>query len=203
MINTIIFDLGNVLINWEPKLLYNKIFDSEEKTNHFLENICTLTWNEEQDAGRSLEAGTKALIAEFPGHEVEIKAYYNRWEEMLNGSIEGTVEIFRKLKATGKYKFYALTNWSSELFPIALHNFDFLNWFDGIVVSGDEGIRKPEAAFFQILFDRYQVKPEDAVFIDDNLRNVEAARTLGIPSIRFTSPEELEKELEALQILTS
>jgi 2-haloacid dehalogenase len=203
MINTIIFDLGNVLINWEPKLLYNKIFESEEQTNHFLENICTLTWNEEQDAGRSLSAGTKALIEEFPGHEEEIKSYYDRWEEMLNGPIEGTVEIFQKLKATGKYKIYALTNWSAELFPVALREFEFLTWFDGIVVSGDEGIRKPEAAFFQILFDRYQVKPEDAVFIDDNLRNVEAARKLGIQSIRFTSAEELEKELKELNVLNS
>ena len=201
MFDTIILDLGNVLINWDPKLLYNKLFDSEEKTNHFLENICTLTWNEEQDAGRSLEAGTKALIEEFPQHKAEIEAYYSRWEEMLNGPIEGTVEIFKKLKATGKYKFYALTNWSAELFPIALRKFDFLNWFDGIVVSGDEGIRKPEAAFFQILFDRYQVNPADAVFIDDNLRNVEAARKLGIQSIRFTSPEELEKELKDLNVL--
>lgn len=201
MFTTIIFDLGNVLINWDPKLLYNKLFDSEEKTNHFLENICTITWNEEQDAGQSLEAGTKALIEEFPQHKTEIEAYYGRWEEMLNGPIEGTVEIFRQLKASGKYKIYALTNWSSELFPIALREFDFLNWFDGIVVSGDEGIRKPEAAFFQILFDRYQVKPADAVFIDDNLRNVEAARGLGIQSIRFTSPEELEKELKNLNVL--
>ncbi|WP_299285509.1 HAD family phosphatase [uncultured Mucilaginibacter sp.] len=201
MFNTIIFDLGNVLINWDPKLLYNKLFDSEEKTNHFLENICTLTWNEEQDAGRSLEAGTKALIEEFPQHKTEIEAYYGRWEEMLDGAIEGSVEIFKKLRATGKYKFYALTNWSSELFPIALRQFDFLNWFDGIVVSGDEGIRKPEAAFFQILFDRYQVNPADAVFIDDNLRNVEAARELSIQSIRFTSAEELEKALKDLNVL--
>ena len=201
MINTIIFDLGNVLINWEPKLLYNKIFDSEEKTNHFIENICTLAWNEEQDAGRTLKQGTDILIAEYPEHQQEIKAYYDRWEEMLNGAIEGSVEIFRQLKASGKYKIYALTNWSSELFPIALRNFEFLNWFEGIVVSGDEGIRKPEAAFFQILFDRYQVKPENAVFIDDNLRNIEAARKLGIQSIRFTSAEKLEKELSDSGIL--
>lgn len=201
MINTIIFDLGNVLINWEPKLLYNKIFDLEEKTNHFLENICTLTWNEEQDAGRSLEAGTKALIAEFPQHKTEIEAYYDRWEEMLDGSIEGSVEILRRLKASGKYKIYALTNWSSELFPIALRNFEFLNWFDGIVVSGDEGIRKPHPDFFKILFDRYQVKPEDTVFIDDNLRNVEASKKLGLKTIRFTSAEQLEKELQDLNIL--
>lgn len=201
MINTIIFDLGNVLINWEPKLLYNKIFDSEEKTNHFIENICTLSWNEEQDAGRTLKQGTDILIAQYPQYKIEIKAYYDRWEEMLNGAIEGSVEILRRLKACGKYKVYALTNWSSELFPIALRNFEFLNWFDGIVVSGDEGIRKPEAAFFQILFDRYQVKPEDAVFIDDNLRNAEASKKLGLKTIRFTSAEELEKELKDLGIL--
>ncbi len=201
MINTIIFDLGNVLINWEPKLLYNKIFDSEEKTNHFIENICTLAWNEEQDAGRTLKQGTDILIEQYPQHKTEIEAYYDRWEEMLNGAIEGSVEIFRQLKASGKYKIYALTNWSSELFPVALRNFEFLNWFDGIVVSGDEGIRKPEAAFFQILFDRYQVKPADAIFIDDNLRNIEAARKLGIQSIRFTSAEELEKELKDSGIL--
>lgn len=201
MFNTIIFDLGNVLINWEPKLLYNKIFDSEEKTNDFLENICTLSWNEEQDAGRSLKNGTDVLIQQYPQHKAEISAYYDRWEEMLNGAIEGSVEIFRKLKDSRKYKIYALTNWSSELFPVALRNFKFLNWFDGIVVSGDEGIRKPEAAFFQILFDRYLVKPENAVFIDDNLRNVEAARKIGIKSICFTSAEELEKELQDSGIL--
>lgn len=201
MINTIIFDLGNVLINWDPKLLYNQIFDSEEKTNHFLENICTLTWNEEQDAGRSLAAGTGALIKEYPEHKKEIEAYYDRWVEMLNGPIEGTVGIFRKLKESGKYKFYALTNWSAELFPVALREFDFLTWFDGIVVSGDEGIRKPHPDFYRIVFDRYQVKPEDALFIDDNLRNVEAARKMGIRSIRFTSAEELEKELQDLGVL--
>ncbi|MGI4021794.1 MAG: HAD family hydrolase [Janthinobacterium lividum] len=201
MINTIIFDLGNVLINWEPKLLYNKIFDSEEKTNHFIENICTLAWNEEQDAGRTLKEGTDILVAQYPQHQAEIEAYYDRWEEMLNGAIEGSVEIFRNLKASGKYKIYALTNWSSELFPVALRNFEFLSWFDGIVMSGDEGIRKPEAAFFQILFDRYEVKPEDAVFIDDNLRNIEAARKLGIQSIRFTSAGELGKELSDSGIL--
>ncbi|RYY07484.1 MAG: HAD family phosphatase [Sphingobacteriaceae bacterium] len=201
MINTIIFDLGNVLINWDPKILYNKLFSSEAETDYFLENICTLDWNEAQDAGRSLKDGTAFLVAQFPQHKEHIEAYYSRWEEMLNGAIEGSVEIFRQLKASGKYKIYALTNWSSELFPVALQKFEFLGWFDGIVMSGDEGIRKPEAAFFQILFDRYQVKPENAVFIDDNLRNVEAARQLGIQSICFTSAEELKKELGELKLI--
>lgn len=201
MINTIIFDLGNVLINWDPKILYNKLFSSEAETDYFLENICTLDWNEAQDAGRSLKEGTEVLVAQYPQHQVHIEAYYDRWEEMLNGPIEGSVEIFRQLQASGKYKIYALTNWSAELFPVALQKFEFLSWFDGIVMSGDEGIRKPEAAFFQILFDRYQVKPEDAVFIDDNLRNIEAAKKLGLKSIRFTSAEKLEKELRDSGVL--
>lgn len=201
MINTIIFDLGNVLINWDPKILYNKLFSSEAETNYFLENICTLDWNEAQDAGRSLKDGTEILVAQYPQHQKEIEAYYDRWEEMLNGAIEGSVEIFKQLKASGKYKIYALTNWSAELFPVALQKFEFLSWFDGIVMSGDENIRKPEAAFFQILFDRYQVKPEHAVFIDDNLRNVEASKKLGLHAILFTSAEKLEEELHALGIL--
>jgi len=201
MINTIIFDLGNVLINWDPKILYNKLFSSEAETEHFLENICTLDWNEAQDAGRSLKEGTEVLVAQFPQHKQHIEVYYDRWEEMLNGAIEGSVEIFRQLKASGKYKIYALTNWSAELFPVALQKFAFLSWFDGIVMSGDEGIRKPEAAFFQILFDRYNVKPEDAVFIDDNLRNVEASKKLGLNTVLFTSAEELEKELKDLGVL--
>ncbi|MGI4749220.1 MAG: HAD family hydrolase [Janthinobacterium lividum] len=201
MINTVIFDLGNVLINWDPKILYNKLFSSEAEADHFLENICTMDWNEAQDAGRSLKSGTTVLVEQYPQHQTNIEAYYDRWEEMLNGAIGGSVEIFKQLKASGKYKIYALTNWSSELFPIALRQFEFLNWFDGIVVSGDEGIRKPHPDFFQILFDRYQVKPEDAVFIDDNLRNVEAAKKLGLKAIRFTSAEELEKELQDLRIL--
>lgn len=198
MINTVIFDLGNVLINYDPKIVYNKVFDSEEQTNHFLENICTMDWHGEQDSGRTIQAGTAALIEQYPEHREHITIFYDRWEEMLTGSIEGTVEIFRKLKATGKYKFYALTNWPDELFPIALRRFEFLKWFDGIVVSGTERIRKPAAAIYQILLDRYNVKPENALFIDDNISNVEAARKMGIKSIRFTSPGDLEKQLKEI-----
>ncbi|QCR24002.1 HAD family phosphatase [Pontibacter sp. SGAir0037] len=201
MTKAIIFDLGAVLIDWNPHYLYRKIFQEEAEMLHFLENICTPAWNEEQDAGRSLQEATAMLVEQFPDHAAYIQAFYGRWEEMLGGAIEGTVAIFRELKESNKYKIYALTNWSAETFPIAKERFDFLNWFDGVVVSGDEKDRKPFPSFYQTLLDRYQVKPEEAVFIDDNLRNVKAAEELGIPSIHFTSPEALREKLEEKGVL--
>lgn len=195
MIRAIIFDLGGVLIDWNPKYLYKKIFKDEEVMKNFLDTICTNDWNEEQDAGRTLQEATELLVTEFPEHKENIRAYYGRWEEMLNGPIEGTVEIFKQLKESGKYKIYALTNWSAETFPIAQQKYELLNWFDGVVVSGTEKIRKPDPAFFQILLDRYNLKAEEVLFIDDNFRNVKSALKMGIDSIHFISPDELRAEI--------
>ncbi len=196
MINTIIFDLGAVLIDWNPQYLFRKMFREEAEMIHFLENICTPAWNEEQDGGRSLQEATDYLVEKYPEHAEYIKAFYGRWEEMLGDAIEGTVDVFRELKESGKYKIYALTNWSAETFPIAQERFEFLKWFDGIVVSGTEKDRKPYASFYNLLLNRYNVKPEEALFIDDNLRNVKAAQELGIDSIHFTSPEALRESLK-------
>jgi len=201
MINTIIFDLGAVLIDWHPFHLYRKIFSDEAEMKTFIDTICTNHWNEEQDGGRTLAEGTEILVKQFPEHEENIRAYYGRWIEMLNGPIHGTVEIFRRLRDSGEYKIYALTNWSHETFPIAQEKYDFLNWFDGVVVSGTERMRKPQPEFYQILLDRYDVKAEEAVFIDDNFRNVEAGRRLGIDSIHFTNPKELERELQIRKLI--
>ncbi|MGA0555422.1 HAD family hydrolase [Larkinella sp. VNQ87] len=200
MITTIIFDLGAVLIDWNPNYLYQSVFQ-EEEMRHFLENICSPAWNEEQDAGRSLKEATELLVSQFPEHEANIRLYYDRWPEMLKGEIPGTVEILRQLKEGGFYKLYALTNWSAETFPIAQERFDFLSWFDGIVVSGTERDRKPFPSFYQTLLNRYSVKPEEALFIDDNLRNVKAAEALGIQSIHFQSPEQLRERLVELKII--
>ena len=199
-INTIIFDLGGVLIDWNPRYVYRTIFDSEEKMDWFFETICTSDWNEMQDEGRSLQEATEELVAQHPEYEKEIRAFYGRWEEMLGGSIAETVEVFRQLKASGKYKLYALTNWSAETFPIALQRYDFLGWFDGIVMSGEEKCRKPYTEFYQLLLDRYQVNPYETVFIDDNLRNVKAAGEMGIKAIHFHSGALLPHQLKQLGV---
>ncbi len=200
-IDTIIFDLGGVLIDWNPRYVYRTVFDSEEKAEWFLQNICTLDWNEKQDAGYLIATAVEDKVAEFPEWEKEIRVYYDRWVEMLKGPIDATVEIFRQLKENSKYKFYALTNWSAELFPVALEKYDFLKWFDGIVVSGEEKTRKPFLEIYQLLLDRYNVKPRDAIFIDDNLRNIKAAESLGMKAIRFQYPGQLKEELTQLALL--
>lgn len=192
----IIFDLGNVLVDWNPDYLFRKIITDDERRKYFLTNICNLHWNEMQDGGRTIAEGTAELVARYPEWEVYIRAYYDRWTEHFSGPISGTVEVFRQLKQQGRFKFYALTNWSHELFPVALELFPFFHWFDGRVVSGEEGMRKPDPAFYQLLLDRYQLQAHEVLFIDDNLRNVTAAEAMGIASIRFEDPAQLQRALQ-------
>jgi 2-haloacid dehalogenase len=199
--DTIIFDLGAVLIDWNPRHLYRKIFNTEEEITWFLENICTHEWNEKQDAGRSFEEATDELLQKFPAYELPIRAWYGRWQETMNGPIQGTVEILKTIRDSKKYRLYALTNWSEQTFPWALEQFEFLHWFEGIVVSGHEKTRKPFPDFYQILFDRYRVNPATALFIDDSLRNIEGAKAVGLPGIHFQSPQQLNEELKKFRIL--
>jgi len=193
--SNLVFDLGAVLIDWNPRYLYNKIFATAAETDFFLSNICTSAWNEEQDAGRSLQDGTELLITQHPQFEAEIRAFYGRWKEMLGGQIEETVEVLKELKECNQFKLYALTNWSNETFPLALVTYPFLQWFDGIVVSGREKIRKPDAAFYHLLLDRYELDPSSTLFIDDNERNIRGAAACGIDGIHFTSAMQLKSEL--------
>jgi 2-haloacid dehalogenase len=201
VINTIIFDLGAVLIDWSPDYMYRTVFADEQEMRDFLTTVTTSDWNEEQDAGRSLHEGTEWLVAQHPHHEENIRAFYGRWIEMLGDAFEGTVEIFKELKDSGKYRIYALTNWSAETFPMAQEKFEFLGWFDGIVVSGAEKMRKPAPEFYQILLDRYNVNPQESLFIDDNYRNILAAEKMGINCIHFTTSEKLREELLEKSIL--
>ena len=195
-IDTIIFDLGGVLIDWNPEYVFLDAFDGDrEKMTWFFENICTSDWNENQDAGYPLAQATKELIKKFPKHEHYIQMFYGEWDKMLGGAIDGTVKILDLLIKSENYKVVALTNWSNETFPIALDRFDFLHWFEGIVVSGDEKTRKPFKDIFNITLNRFRIIPEKAVFIDDNLRNIEAANALGIHGIHFKNPEELIQQL--------
>lgn len=200
-ITTLVFDLGGVLIDWNPEYLYRTIFPDEKERNWFLSTICTLDWNEEQDAGRSLYEGTDYLVKKFPEHEASIRAYYDRWKEMLGGPIHDTVEIFRRLKSDTGIRLYALTNWSAETFPIALGLYEFLHWFDGRLVSGEEGVRKPSPEIYRLLISRFDIRPEETIYVDDNLRNVIPARELGFHGIHFRSPQQFREELMDLGVL--
>jgi len=199
-INTIVFDLGGVLIDWNPDYVYRTIFEKEEERKWFYENICTSDWNEEQDAGRSLAEATELLVSKFPAHEKNIRAYYGRWTEMLGGPIYGTVEILESLKLKKQHKLYALTNWSHETFPVALDRYEFLHWFDGRLVSGEEKTRKPFLKIYQLLIDRFNIDASKAIYIDDNARNLEPAAQLGFSTIHFRSPGQLQDELGKYEI---
>ncbi len=200
-INTIIFDLGGVLIDWNPEYVYLDIFEGDrEKMQWFFNTVCTSDWNEEQDAGKSLAVATKERIALFPEHEELIKSYYGRWEEMLGGAIDETVDILKSLINQSNYEVYALTNWSAETFPIALERFDFLHWFKDIVVSGTEKTRKPFRDIYELTINRFKINPENTVFIDGNLRNIKGANDLGIQGIHFTSPKNLIEKLKEYNI---
>jgi len=200
-INTIIFDLGGVLVDWDPKYVYRTIFEKEKEMEWFFENICTFEWNEEQDAGRTLAEATELLVKKYPEHESNIRAYYDRWEEMLGGPIEETVEILRELKNNPALKLYALTNWSAETFPIALKKYEFLHWFDGRLVSGEEKIRKPFPELYRRLIDKYSIDPFTALYLDDNSRNLLPAKELGMETIHFQTPDQFRGELIKIGVL--
>lgn len=200
--DTVIFDLGGVLIDWSPDYVYKTIFDDEKKMHTFYKEVCTPDWNEMQDGGRSLEEATEELVARFPHEEQNIRAYYGRWEEMMRGPIEETVNILREIRDSRKFKLYALTNWSAETFPVALKRFDFLQWFDGRLVSGEERIRKPFIEIYQLLIDRFNINPHTAVYIDDNVRNLSVPEQLGIHPIHFKSPGQLRQDLNRLGLVS-
>jgi len=196
-IDTVIFDLGGVLIDWNPSYVFDEnYFESPEKRNFFFEHVCTSDWNENQDAGYPIAQATADKLTEFPEWEKPIRDFYGRWIEMLGDPIQETVEIFRELKQLPDLKTYALTNWSAETFPIALERFDFLHWFDGRLVSGEEKTRKPFPDFYQKLVDKFGINPAQAIFIDDNLRNVKAGEALGLQGIHFKNPLQLKEELK-------
>lgn len=199
MIKNIIFDLGGVLVHWDPLNLYRKIFKKEKKAVEFLETVCTYEWNLEQDRGRTIAEANRLKINEFPEYASEICAYYDRWEEMFDGSIRANVQVMQHYLANDKYRVFALTNWSRETFPIALKLFPFFGDFDGAVVSGEEGVIKPDPAIYQLLLNRYSLKPEESVFIDDRIENIEAAQALNFHGIHYTpAMESLAEELERI-----
>ena len=201
-VKNIIFDLGGVLIDWNPEYVYIEAFKgNRKKMENFFDEVCTFDWNENQDAGYPLANATEDRIALFPEQADLIRMYYGRWEEMLRGPISGTVSILKKLINNNGYRVFALTNWSAETFPIALKRFDFLHWFEGIIVSGTEKTRKPFPEIYETTLERYGLKASESIFIDDNERNIIAANLLGIQTIKFLNPHQLEEDLKTKEIL--
>ena len=199
-IKNIIFDFGGVVMDWDPRYFFKDHFNDDEKMEHFLKNIATDEWNAEQDRGRTLAEGTEIQVAKHPEWEKEIRAYYDNWTTMLKSDIPHNVEVLRKLEHS-KYELFGLTNWSAETFPYALENYDFFNIFEGkIVVSGTEKLIKPDPAIWEVLLNRYQIKAEESVFIDDNAKNIEVAKSLGFICIHIKEDTDLEKEMRDLGI---
>jgi len=199
-ITTVVFDLGGVLIDWDPRHLYRQMFSDPEEMEVFLRDVVSPDWNAEQDSGRTWAEATALLLDQHPQHEPLITAYVDRWEEMLAGPFEGTVAILSEVRARGLH-IYALTNWSAETFPRARALFPFLGWFEGIVVSGDEGIRKPDPEIWRRLLTRYGIDPTAAVYIDDVARNVDVATDLGFTAIQFLDADALRVRLVELGVL--
>ena len=197
---TVVFDLGGVLIDWDPRYLFRQLFDDPDEMELFLAEVTTAEWNSHQDAGRPWAEAIEFLVAEHPERRELIEAFHRRWPEMLAGTIPGTVDVLAELRASG-VRLLALSNWSAELFPIARERFEFLAWFEGIVISGDVGVNKPDRRIFGHLVGRFDVDPEAALFIDDSSTNVEAARALGFAVIQFTNAADLRVELVRLGLL--
>ena len=199
--NTILFDLGAVLIDWNPRYLYRPLFNGDEKAmEHFLTEIAPPWWNLEIDAGKTFDQAVAERIAVHPDHADMIKQWKDGWEKMLRDEIAGSVEILGDLRGKG-HRLHALTNWSAETFPIARRRFEFLDWFGDIVVSGEVGLAKPDPRIFALTIERCRLEPARTVFIDDSLRNVEAGRNAGIHALHFRDPQQLRADLTRLGML--
>lgn len=197
MIKNIIFDFGGVLLDWNPRYLYKPYFNNDEEMEHFLADICNGEWNIRQDAGRPFAEAVKELQAKFPEYAEAIQMYDDDWEKMLKCELPESIDLLKELKSMG-YGIYGLTNWSAEKIGYAFANYSFFSLFDGIVVSGVEKVVKPDRKIYEILLERYSLKPGECVFIDDNQDNVDMAKVLGINAIRFDNIGNVKEHLETL-----
>ncbi len=200
-IEAVVFDVGGVLLDWDPRYLYRKLIDDEEEMNRFLQEVCTMTWHDAHDRGKPAEVSCAELAAAHPEQEELIWAWTRRSEEMIAGPIPDTVELLRDLKAAG-VPCYALTNMEAETYPLRLERFPFLGWFDGTVVSCFEGVAKPDAEIFKRLLSRFELAPASTLLIDDSPRNVRAALALGMQAVEFRSAAALRQSLEDAGLLS-
>jgi 2-haloacid dehalogenase len=199
-IEAVVFDIGGVLLDWDPRYLYRQLFDDEQEMERFLSEICTLEWHQAHDRGKPFEVSCAELASLHPEYAEMIYAWGRRSEVRIAGPIEETVEILRRLKAAG-VPCYALTNMETETFPLRVKRFPFMSWFDGAVVSAYEGVVKPDPEIFRRLLERFELTAESTLFVDDSARNVQAAQRLGIQAVLFESPAAFEQLLAEAGLL--
>ena len=200
-IKNVVFDFGGVLLDWNPRYFYKSIFNDDQKMEYFLQNIATSTWNAQMDKGRSFEECMKELAEQYPEYKEPIMLYRKGWETMLKGPIESGMRVLDAVMNAQKFKVYGLTNWSAETFPSTFNKYKFLQKFEGIVVSGEEQMIKPEKGIYLTLIERYNLVPEETFFMDDNIQNVETALSRGINAVQFTGTDKnLEQIAKILNI---
>jgi 2-haloacid dehalogenase len=200
--SVVVFDLGGVLIDWNPRHLYRKLFvEDEAAMEHFLANVCTTEWNLQQDAGRTFAEACSLLKSEHPEQAEMIGAWFARFDEMMAGDISGTVEILAELRDRN-VPIYALSNWSAETFPFARKRFEFLQWFRGIFLSAEVRLVKPDPKIFRLFCETFSLDPKQIVYIDDLPHNVKAASSIGMHAIQFTDPGSLREQLTHLGFLS-
>jgi 2-haloacid dehalogenase len=198
----VIFDFGNVLLDWDPRYLYRKFFPGEEeRIDRFLEEVRFYEWNHLQDAGRPFGEAVAELSGQFPAYEVYIRAYDEHYPESISGPIPGTVEILKSLRKAG-YALYGLSNWSLEKFRLVRGRYEFFDWFEEIVLSGEVKLAKPDPRIFALTLERLGRRAGECLLIDDSAANIAAARGLGFQTVQFRSPEQLGAELERMGLLS-
>jgi len=196
-IDAVVFDLGGVLIDWDPRYLYRQLFDDPDEMTEFLGRICTSDWHRAHDLGVDTTQSCELLARQHPRYADMIMAWAHRGEEMIRGQIDGTVKILAELRSTG-LPCFALSNMEPDRYVLRRDRFAFMNWFDGAVISGIEGVAKPDPQIFEILLERHELDPGRTAFIDDSPGNVTVARDMGINALRFVSPEDLRHDLRGL-----
>jgi len=199
-IDAIVFDIGGVLLDWNPRYLYRKVFEAEQEMERFLSEVCTPEWHDAHDRGKSFEVSCAELAAAHPAYSEQIYAWGRRSEEMVRGPIQETVEVLRELRDSG-VRCYALTNMEAETYPRRVERFQFMRWFDGAVVSGFEGVAKPDAEIFELLLERFALERHSTLLIDDSPRNVSAALRVGMQAVEFRSPNQLREVLVEAGVL--
>ena len=196
-IKNIVFDFGGVLIDWNPRYLYRSYFaGDEERMEWFLQNVCTYPWNIQMDGGKPFAEGVAELTAQHPEWAEAIGVYHTRWAEMIGGEVDGTASLIKRLKAAG-YRVFGLTNWSMETYPLIRDNYEVFSLFEGVVVSGEEHLLKPDEKIYRCLLERYSLEAAESVFLDDNADNVAGAEAVGMEAVRFVDAQQAEAELKS------